>query len=501
MKKIATCILCLLAGTLFTANIGGAAGQSNQAPFVQGFGNCTTLMAQGKAAKGGGLIMAKNRDQSYMTPSAVLVQPHKKYPAGTSCKTLTITLPQAAETYAFTGSGSAGAFGVAFGINEKKVAVASNDANSRDELTYEQGLSDNDVVRLVLERAGSAREGMELVAKLTEAYGQGYHGEIYEIGDPGEIWVIETTGRRWAAKRYTDTVVSRANQFELTDDYDLCSADLVDFAHKLGWDTPTEKKQKFNFRAAYGGEKLNFSKDEPLAERISSPTLYESSIRHQRCEELLHKTLATQGEITAAHMMSFLRDHFSTYRLPSGKLVNLNQIPFYASDYSATEHREAVYKQPSGDTQEVPLYVHSICTHGLRSSTTSCSGIMLAQDQKPSTMLCSLGTPCTGIFVPFFPVQTKVESHYATAALSQTAIATNLLLMGYYEHFAPLVQQQLRPTESQLLQETETLTANATPGQLTAFSQKQAQQAFQLTEKSHQALQLKFEQVFANRHS
>ena len=145
--------------------------------------------------------------------------------------------------------------------------------------------------------------------------------------------------------------------------------------------------------------------------------------------------------------------------------------------------------------------MHSICTHGLRSSTTSCSGIMLAQDQKPSTMLCSLGTPCTGIFVPFFPVQTKVESHYATAALSQTAIATNLLLMGYYEHFAPLVQQQLRPTESQLLQETETLTANATPGQLTAFSQKQAQQAFQLTEKSHQALQLKFEQVFANRHS
>lgn len=83
MKKIATCILCLLAGTLFTANIGGAAGQSNQAPFVQGFGNCTTLMAQGKAAKGGGLIMAKNRDQAYMTPSAVLVQPHKKYPAGT----------------------------------------------------------------------------------------------------------------------------------------------------------------------------------------------------------------------------------------------------------------------------------------------------------------------------------------------------------------------------------------------------------------------------------
>lgn len=501
MKKKAACLTFLLAGAILTASTIEAAKEPDKASVKQSFGNCTTLMAHGKAARGGGLIMAKNRDQAYMTPSAVMVQPHKKYLPGTTCKTVTITLPQVTETYAFTGSGSAGAFGVAFGINEKKVAVASNDANSRDELTYEQGLSDNDVVRLVLERAGSAKEGMELVAKLTETYGQGYHGETYEIGDPNEIWVVETTGRRWAAKRYTDTVVSRANQFELTDDYDLCSEDLATFANKMGWDSKTGKNKRLNFRAAYGGDKLNFSKDEPVAKRVSSPTLYESNIRHQRCDELLHETLTTQGEITVANMMSFLRDHFSIYRLPSGKTVDLRQIPFYASDYSATEQREDVYKQPAGDTQTVPMYIHSICTHGLRSSTTSCSGIMVAQNQKPATMLCSLGTPCTGIFTPFFPVQTDVENHYATAELSHTAIATNLLLIGYYEHFAPLVQKQLRPEENQMLAETETLTADTTPGQLTAFSQKQALQAYSLTEKAHRALQQKHEQIFAHRHS
>lgn len=161
---------------------------------------CTTIMAQGKAAQGNGLIMAKNRDQAYLTPSSVIVQPHQKHPAGAICKTLTLTLSQVPETYAFTGSGSAGAYGVAFGINEKKVAIACNDANSRDELTYEQGFSDNDLARIILERAGSAKEGLELVTKLTEIYGQGYHGEIYEIGDPNEIWVVETTGRHWAAK-------------------------------------------------------------------------------------------------------------------------------------------------------------------------------------------------------------------------------------------------------------------------------------------------------------
>ena len=116
-------------------------------------------------------------------------------------------------------------------------------------------------------------------------------------------------------------------------------------------------------------------------------------------------------------------------------------------------------------------------------------------------MLCSLGTPCTGIFTPFFPAQTDVENHYATAELSHTAIATNLLLIGYYEHFAPLVQKQLRPEENQMLAETETLTADTTPGQLTAFSQKQALQAYSLTEKAHRALQQKHEQIFAHRHS
>lgn len=488
MKKLPTCRL-----SLPTANTAETA-------FGQSFGNCTTLMAHGTAARGGGLIMAKNRDQAYMTPSSVIVQPRKKYPPGAICKTLNLTLPQVPETYAFTGSGSAGAYGVAFGSNEKKVAVACNDANSRDELTYEQGFSDNDLARIILERAGSAREGLELVTKLTEMYGQGYHGEIYEIGDPNEIWVVETTGRHWAAKRYTDTVVSRANQYELTDDYDLCSANLESFADKMGWTHLTENK-RFDFRATYGGDKLNVSRDEPLHKRVASSTLYEPNRRHQRCEELLHKALAEQGTLTPSPMMAILRDHYSTYRLPSGELANLKQIPFYASSYGATELREEIFNPPAGDTQTVPLYVRSICAHGIKTSTTACSGIMIAQEQKPATMLCCLGTPCTGIFVPFFPLQTTVESPYATAALSHAAIAINLLMLGYYEHFAPLVQELLRPAEDSMLTELDSLSDETPISQLTIFSKSQCQQAYTLTEKAHKDLQLKLERIFANRHS
>ena len=79
----------LLAGALLAIPVTTGAARIEQPCLEQSFGNCTTLMAHGKAAQGGGLILAKNRDQSYMTPSTVMVQPHKKYAAGTSVNTVT----------------------------------------------------------------------------------------------------------------------------------------------------------------------------------------------------------------------------------------------------------------------------------------------------------------------------------------------------------------------------------------------------------------------------
>ena len=500
MKKIKR-LQILLAGILLAVPSVTGAAPTEQAWAEQSFGNCTTLIAHGKAAQGGGLILAKNRDQAYMTPSTIMVQPHKKHAAGTKIKTVTITLPQVEETYAFTGSGSAGAYGVSFGINEKKVVVASNDANSRDELSYEQGLSDNDLVRLILERAGTAKEGLELAIKLTETYGQGYHGDTYEIGDAEGVWVIETTGKRWAAKHYADTVLARANQYELTDDYDLCSADMVTFAQKMGWAQEVKPNGRINFRQAYGGDKLDAVKEEPLSKRAGSATLYESNKRHARAMELLLGAWHKENFVTAGQMMSFLRDHYDTYQLPSGKVVDLKQVPFYASEYGATFEREAVYTTPQTDTQTVPLYVQSICAHGLQTNTTTSAAVMIAQKQKPAMMLCSIGTPCTGIFVPFFPLQTKVEEHYAGTALTNTAIATNLLLIGFYGRMAPTIQNLLRPAEKEVLSEAQNLPAEASPDTLTALSQKWAAKAYKLTEQAHTALQARIADIFAHRHS
>ena len=69
-----------------------------------------------------------------------------------------------------------------------------------------------DLVRLALERATTAREGVEVITALLEAHGQGggcaegddwtYHNGFL-LADRTEAWVLETAGEWWAAEVIT----------------------------------------------------------------------------------------------------------------------------------------------------------------------------------------------------------------------------------------------------------------------------------------------------------
>ncbi|KAK6834700.1 hypothetical protein PG987_009394 [Apiospora arundinis] len=96
------------------------------------------------------------------------------------------------------------------GVNEKGVAVRDVWADSRSELydmtpNPQTGLQYSDLARIVLERAATAREGVEIIGQLIDEYGEAtYGGNSHLVADKDEGWVVwEFAGgqKLWAAER------------------------------------------------------------------------------------------------------------------------------------------------------------------------------------------------------------------------------------------------------------------------------------------------------------
>src|SRR5205085_6498552 len=102
------------------------------------------------------------------------------------------------------GCGPNGCWGYQHGINEQQVAAgcASWQTLSRSDTP---GLSGTDLVRLMLERAASARQAVDVLTDLVQRHGQGNcagqtdgHDHVFLIADPREAFVVEAAGNFWA---------------------------------------------------------------------------------------------------------------------------------------------------------------------------------------------------------------------------------------------------------------------------------------------------------------
>ncbi|WP_456268969.1 C69 family dipeptidase [Kushneria sp. AK178] len=152
------------------------------------------------------------------------------------------------------------------GINEHGVAVRDVWATNRKELvdmtrTPQRGPQYSDLARLVLERATTAREGVELIGNLIEQYGYStYGGNTHLIADANEGWVVwEFAGSQglWAAERlgdddirvlYPGYIEDFPAYFDQNPDY-MGSENLISFAEEQGWH---DSGDTFNVFAAYG---------------------------------------------------------------------------------------------------------------------------------------------------------------------------------------------------------------------------------------------------------
>jgi dipeptidase len=416
---------------------------------IKGFqGECTTVMVNGKALKAGkGSIVAKNRDLGTNTISEIGLHHAAELPKSSIYRAAYIDIPNVKATYKFIGSRTAGRWGYGMGINEHQVAVADNDAPSRDNMDWKAGLHDNDIVRLVLERAKTAREGMEIATKLAETYGQAWNGIMFEIGDPNEIWVVEVTGRRWAAKRYTDTVTVRTNQYQLTDDYDMASKDLVSFAIEKGWAKKNTKR--INFRKVYGTDTL-YPDDNKLENRKSLESIYSAKMRYARAMKLM-KSL--EGSVDVGAIPRIMRDHYDTYTLPSGKTITMDQVPFYSSPFADWKKREWVVDKPGKDDVDVHMYVRGICGHDIGWLRTASSAIMVARPYVPgdlALMLHAFMNPCQSTYVPFYAGITELDPRFSTLQAAVTFEAVRTRAFGNYTLFHKAIRKAFDPYETRL---------------------------------------------------
>ena len=174
------------------------------------------------------------------------------------------------------------------GLNEYGVALRDIWSPSRQELIDmtpldQSGPNYSDLARIVMQRARSAREGVEIIGELIAAYGESsYGGNSHLIADANEAWVIiEAAGGAglWAAERLGDDSIraSRPGYIEAIpiDDPEhpdfLYSGNLVSFALEQGW---YQAGSVFNFNQVYGDGKGRWRGvawiEEQMAERARS---------------------------------------------------------------------------------------------------------------------------------------------------------------------------------------------------------------------------------------
>src|SRR5262249_54080654 len=124
--------------------------------------------------------------------------PGRAFAPGETLQLRDLTLTQPRQTHTVLACQPHGTWGCLAGVNACQVGLAS--ANWRSRLAGASGLTGPELVRLVLQRAGSAHQALDVLTDLIARHGQadGDHGFL--IADPGEAFVLEAAGRGWAVQ-------------------------------------------------------------------------------------------------------------------------------------------------------------------------------------------------------------------------------------------------------------------------------------------------------------
>lgn len=232
--------------------------------------NCFTILVGSEASTDGSVFLAHNEDDAgdrvvnwYKVPHIV----HTNFSNPVKLKRGGVE-KQVRETYSFLWLELPELEFSDTYINEHGLTITSNGCSSRED---KPELTDGGIGywlrRLMIERAVTAREAVQIGGALIEKYGYASSGRTYSIADPYETWMLSVVnGKHWVAQRVPDNHVAIIPNYYTIQYINLKnksnflgSSDLIEYAINRGWYNP-ETDGKFNFRKAYSSPKKLTSK-------------------------------------------------------------------------------------------------------------------------------------------------------------------------------------------------------------------------------------------------
>jgi len=261
--------------------------------------SCDTFVVLPDATKGGAVVFGKNSDRPAGEVQEVVYVPAADHAEDSTVQCTYIAVPQALHTHAVVLSKPAWMWGAEMGSNERGLCVGNEAVWTREmgPQDHVNKLLGMDLLRLALERAATAAEGVDVITALLAEHGQGgpcsdtdpgfvYHNSFL-LADPEEAWVLETAGQHWAAKRLTGGFYHLSNALSLAS-YDKSSEGLAERAKSQGW---WSGEGEMSFREAFS-----------QAQDTLSP-----SGREEGGKRLLEK-LTKEGQFGLRDMLTVLRD-------------------------------------------------------------------------------------------------------------------------------------------------------------------------------------------------
>lgn len=205
----------------------------------------TTIFIHPDFSQTGTCLLAKNADREASEPQVLRHLPRQSYPAGSIVRATYIALPAPTQTQSLFLSGPDWCWGGSMGANESGLAMTTQPAWSRFKMDRQApGLLGMDLVRVVLERARGAREGVEILAHFLQEFGpggsQGYRKKdfadnVFLLADPSEGWLVEWAGREWGARQLNEPWFIQGNRYRLGRDFQFQSPRLIETAVLNRW--------------------------------------------------------------------------------------------------------------------------------------------------------------------------------------------------------------------------------------------------------------------------